>query len=171
MRQLDKEGENESYKKNYTAGQTVITADNLNEIQEAILNLEEITKNSNNKFYYGNQNSYIPAQGIEFSFPEAKITIPANTEDHQVNYLILVQVEANVADNSSMVLANYRGTNITTIVGKSCRGTAMNGGGVAAWFISRIDSPTQETVIQASSYSYLSAGSSYQGRIVAIRLN
>lgn len=165
-------------KKDYTSGTTVITADNLNAIQDAITNIDSnITEinsdisNLSDKITSVHNSCWINSGTVASIFQQTvtpcTVTIPADSNNRI--YLALGFVELS-ASNSNIMSCSFSGTNISVLMTTATRTTALSGGGSVSWMIFE-NTPGTEAKVSIASYGYNNSTYNIIGKLAVIRLS
>lgn len=172
-------------KKNYTSGQTIITADNLNNIQNEIINIDSNLDTTNNKITEINSDitdlqsqitsvhntcwatSGTVASQYQKEVQPCSVTIPADSKSRL--YLALGFADLS-ASNSNIMNCSLGGENITVVIGTTTRTTALSGGGCMCWMVFR-NTPGVAAKVIVKSYGYNNSTYNITGKVTVIRLS
>lgn len=158
-------------KKTYTEGQTVITAQNLNDIQDEIVSIDTTlpTMQSN---ITGLRNtcwvaSKTTAAQYQTTTTVCSLTIPADSQ--QRIYLALGFCDMS-AGNSGIMNCNLNGSDMTIVQNTCARTVGTSGGGCMTYMIFRNNIGTAPTV-NITAYGYTNATYNFNGKLTVIRLS
>ena len=157
-------------KKTYTSGQTAITADNLNAIQDELIDLKNGGLDNYLDTYLKNRCKYYSvSDNISASTTGYKNGSPLTIVEHGI-YLVIVFNDLTYGDDSSIVLASSSAiSGATSLFSYASRGTASNGGGVFS--IGIYDCEANAKII-GNTYVYTTQSGGYTKlSVFAIRLN
>ena len=157
-------------KKTYVSGQTAITADNLNAIQDELIDLKNGGLDNYFDTYLKNRCKYYSvSDNISASTTGVKYGSPLTIVEPGI-YLVIAFNDLTFGDDSSIVRAGSEAiSGATSLFSYASRGTASNGGGVFSIGIydcganAKIRSNTYVYTTQSGGYTRLS--------VFAIRLN
>ena len=157
-------------KKTYTSGQTAITADNLNAIQDELIDLKNGGLDNYLDTYLKNRCKYYSVSDkISASTTGYKNGSPLTIVEPGI-YLVIVFNDLTYSNSNSIVLAmSDTISGATALFSYSSRGTADSGGGVFSIGIYNCEANAQ---IRGTTYVYGADSEGYQILTVfAIRIN
>ena len=157
-------------KKTYTSGQTAITADNLNAIQDELIDLKNGGLDNYLDTYLKNRCKYYSvSDNISASTTGYKYGSPLTIVDPGI-YLVIAFNDLTYGNDSSIVLAGSEAiSRATALFSYSGRGTASNGGGVFSIGIYNCEANAK---IRGNTYVYSAQSGGYtRVSVFAIRLN
>ena len=157
-------------KKTYVSGQTAITADNLNAIQDELIDLKNGGLDNYLDTYLKNRCKYYSvSDNISASTTGYKNGSPLTIVEPGI-YLVIAFNNLSFSDNSSIVLVgSSASTGATALFSYDSRGTASSGGGVFSIGIYDCEANAK---IRGTTYVYSARSGGYTRLAVfAIRLN
>ena len=156
-------------KKTYTSGQTAITADNLNAIQDELIDLKNGGLDNYLDTYLKNRCKYYSvSDNISASTTGYKDGSPLTIVDPGI-YLVIVFNDLTYSSNSIVLAGSSAISGATTLFSYGGRGTGSNGGGV---FSIGIYSCKANAKIRGRTYVYSErSGGHTTLSVFAIRLN
>ena len=157
-------------KKTYTSGQTAITADNLNAIQDELIDLKNGGLDNYLDNYLKNRCKYYSiSDNISADTTGVKYGSPLTIVEPGI-YLVIAFNDLTYGNDSSIVLAGSEViSGATSLFSYSSRGTASNGGGVFSIGIYDCEANAK---IRGNTYIYSAKSDGYTRlSVFAIRIN
>lgn len=119
-------------KKTYTSGQTAITADNLNAIQDELINLKNGGLDNYLDTYLKNRCKYYSvSDNISASTTGYKYGSPLTIVEPGI-YLVIIYHELNYGHDDSQMVEFQAGSGCTILINGQVRTSGRNGGGCIA---------------------------------------
>ena len=156
-------------KKTYTSGQTAITADNLNAIQDELIDLKNGGLDNYLDTYLKNRCKYYSVlDNISASTTGYKNGSPLTIVEPGI-YLVITYNNSTYVSDESMIAESEAISRATALLSKYSRGPADSGGGV---FSIGIFDCQANAKIRGSTYVYVAQSGGYTNmNVFAIRLN
>lgn len=158
-------------KRDYTSGSTVITADNLNAIQDEVINNGSNITDLSSRITSVHNTCWATSGTVAAQYQKdmslCSVTIPADSKSRI--YLALGHASLSIS-NSNIMNCSLSGENITIVQRTDARTTASSGGGCMCWMIFR-NTPGVEANVSVSSYGYINSTYNISGKVTVIRLS